>query len=103
MAEDESNGTIRYTVRELLSKIDTRLDEIIRELHRKADADVVRQNMVRIVALEKSADELAIVARYQTGKNADMVNNRRWIVGLVMSTIALVAKDVLSAFRVPGF
>lgn len=126
---DESNGTVKYTIRELLNKIDTRLDEMIKEIHRKADANTVEQHAQRIEAIERSSNpevgrqlvaefriaqaqiELMraagvrrdILDEYQKGQNMSVAQNRKYIIGLVIGNAAVVGGFVLHFLKVPGF
>jgi hypothetical protein len=56
------NGTIRYSVKELLAKVDVKLDAISSKLDAKADAHDLHAVDARVAALEKEAVELRAVA-----------------------------------------
>ena len=56
------NGTIRYSVKELLAKVDVKLDQISGKLDAKADAHDVLALDGRVAALEKEASEVRVVA-----------------------------------------
>lgn len=63
MSQPEAeNGTIRFTVKELLAKVDVKLDAISGKLDAKADAHDLHALDARVVALEKEASEVRVVA-----------------------------------------
>lgn len=51
----EGNGTVRYTVKELLDAINKKLDGFFSELSHKADAAVVGDLQLRVAVLEEAA------------------------------------------------
>jgi hypothetical protein len=62
VSDEPDNGSIRFTVKELLAKVDVKLDAISGKLDAKADAHDVQALEDRIGALEKEASEVRVVA-----------------------------------------
>lgn len=81
------HGRITFTVKELLAKLDSKLDFVIEQLATKADAHDLESLEVRVTVLEGSAaTEASLVAERQ--KRADeRKHDRRWTLGFATTTL----------------
>jgi hypothetical protein len=73
------NGRITYTVKELLGKLDTKLDVVVAGLAEKADAHDLERLKDRVTALEGSAATESQLSAY-----------RRWLLVFGTSTVLSV-------------
>jgi hypothetical protein len=85
------NGTIRFTVKELLAKVDVKLDAISGKLDAKADAHDVHALDARVGALEKEAAEVRIVAEALSSDKKNRFSKTEKVVGTayLLATLAL--------------
>jgi hypothetical protein len=84
------NGRITYTVKELLGKLDAKLDLIVAQLADKADAHEVEDLERRVGVLEGSAATEAEVERQRVKLQNERKRDRRWMLGLLIPTLVAV-------------
>jgi hypothetical protein len=89
MSEME-NGSIRFTVKELLAKVDVKLDAISGKLDAKADAHDVHALEARVGLLEKEADEVRVVAEALRDEKKDRFTRTEKLLGLTYFALNLV-------------
>ena len=86
---EDPNGTVRYTVKELLGRLDTKLDKALEVLEAKADAERTDRALealdVRLSALETTAAESRGFGRAQAA-----------IVALLLTIAALLIPIVIN-------
>jgi hypothetical protein len=84
------NGRITYTVKELLGKLDNKLDLIVAQLATKAEAHEVEQLEVRVAVLEGSAATAAELEKQRKKLADERKRDRRWVLGLGIPTLVAV-------------
>lgn len=103
----EDNGRITFTVKELLGKLDEKLDRIAEQLSAKADAHDLERLEERVIVLEGSAATEAQLAAYRAKAEADRKRDRKWLIGFgtgtVLSLMALAATVLFNFIRLGGF
>lgn len=88
---------ISFTVKELLAKMDTKLDAIVARLDEKADAHDLEQLEARVGALERTAATEQELAAYRARHAKDRRTDRRWLIGIGLSTFLTALALTLNA------
>jgi hypothetical protein len=84
------NGSIRFTVKELLGEVNGKLDRISEKLDAKAEAHDVAALEARVSRLEgEAATESSLVA-YRTQVDDQRKSDRRWTLGFAVATLLSV-------------
>lgn len=103
MSDMADNGRITFTVKELLAKVDQKLDLIVGQLDSKAESHDVERLEVRVEVLEKSAATESQLSAYRAEQSRERKRDRRWTVTFAASTLlgvlALGANVILNAFH----
>lgn len=81
---DEPAGTVRYTVKELLARLESKLDTALAVMENKADHDLVLNLAERVTKLETEAAERRGFGRAQTA-----------VIGLLCTIAALLVPIAL--------
>jgi hypothetical protein len=108
---DNGAGRVTYTVKELIEKVDHKLDVIVEQIATKAGVDELARLVVHIEKLDARIDKLeddsastALLEEYRTRQERQRKSDRRWMIGMAVTTllgvIGLVASVVANAF--PG-
>jgi hypothetical protein len=101
---DNGSGKVTYTVKELIEKVDHKLDVIVEQIATKADVGEVAKLIVRVEKLEDDSASAAALEEYRTRQERQRKTDRRWMIGMAVTTllgvIGLVASVVANAF--PG-
>jgi hypothetical protein len=84
------NGRITYTVKELLGKLDNKLDLIVAQLATKAEAHEVEDLQKRVTVLEAEAATESTLEEYRTQVEDQRKSDRRWALGFAVSTLLTV-------------
>jgi hypothetical protein len=84
------NGRITFTVKELLGKLDAKLDLIVAQLADKADAHELEDLVKRVVTLEGSAATEEALERERRAWKTERKRDRRWALGLGIPTLVAV-------------
>lgn len=79
MSSIEDNGSVRYTVKELLGRMDSKLDAVLEQVRAKVDAQDFREAVERIAILETEAASGRQLATY-----------KKWLLGVTITVFALV-------------
>lgn len=87
MSEAADNGRITFTVKELLAKVDQKLDLIVAQLDSKAEAHELDTLEQRVTALEGSAATEASLAKERKARVDERKHDRRWTLGFAASTL----------------
>ena len=90
MSESADNGRITFTVKELLGKVDVKLDAIAAKLDAKADAHDLEALETRVEVLESSAATEGSLAKYRSQVNEQRKSDRRWTLGFAVATLLSV-------------
>ena len=91
----EDDGTVTYSVKELIEKLDRKLDTFLSMLHSKADASEVQELKARVDGVERTVTTLTEREAVQEKHEERVTQRRRWVVDagvgllLVGATIAL--------------
>lgn len=85
MPDEFDNGTVRFTVKELLSKIDAKLDIVTEKVDAKATTADLHAVEVRVDALERTSANAAAV---RTFKHA-LIGLSLTVAGLIVGVAAL--------------
>lgn len=94
--EDQSNGSVRFTVKELLDAIDKKLDKALAKLEHKVDTTEHLELVRRVGALEDEAKISRVLATTrETNRERGMT---RWqTIAVIFSSLASGAALVLAA------
>jgi hypothetical protein len=84
------NGRITFTVKELLGKLDVKLDTVIAQLADKADAHDLEDLQKRVTVLEGSAATESTLEAYREQVEDQRKSDRRWALGFAVSTLLTV-------------
>jgi hypothetical protein len=84
------NGRITYTVKELLGKLDNKLDLIVAQLATKAEAHEVEDLQKRVTVLEAEAATESTLEEYRAQVEEQRKSDRRWALGFAVSTLLTV-------------
>ena len=84
----EPNGSVSYTVKELVAQLHGKMDTVILELTRKADRDDLKELAGRVDSLERSRDT-------QTGSTT----LTRWALPVFVALIAIGANIAVNLLR----
>jgi hypothetical protein len=84
------NGRITFTVKELLGKLDAKLDLIVAQLAEKADAHDLEDLEKRVASLEGSAATAQEVDKQRVKLQNERKRDRRWALGLGIPTLLAV-------------
>lgn len=79
MPEEFDNGSVRYSVKELLGRIDKKLDDLSDLMATKASAEYVLQLEARVDLLERTSANAAAVRTF-----------RNWLIGLSLTVGGLM-------------
>lgn len=97
MEESHGNGSVRYTVKELLDAIDKKLDKALAKLEHKVDTTDHLELVRRVGALEDEAKISRVLATTrETNREKGMTKWQTW--AIVFSSFASGAALVLTAF-----
>lgn len=100
MSEPLDNGRITFTVKELLAKVDAKLDLIVAQLDSKAERHEFENLEQRVLRLEGSAATDAQLNEYRAKQEQERKRDRRWLLGFgtttVLAVLGLLATAVLS-------
>jgi hypothetical protein len=88
--EDTGNGRISYTVKELLAKLDAKMDLFAVGLEAKANIEEHRRLVDRVEKLEKASASESSVETYRTNAEKQRKSDRRWLIGLAVTTCLAV-------------
>lgn len=92
--EAEGNGTVRYTIKELLDAINKKLDGFFTELTHKADAQAVIDLTARVAVLEEAA---RFEAKEETARDKGLTRFQSFVV--ILSSLASTSALALSAWH----
>ena len=81
------NGKVTFTVKELLGKLDNKLDLVIAQLATKAEAHVVEELEKRVTALEGSA-----------ATETQLTSYRRWLLAFGTGSLISIGGLALSIY-----
>jgi hypothetical protein len=99
-AEDQGNGRISFTVKELLAKIDAKMDLFAAGLEAKANIEELRRLADRVKKLEDAAAAESSVELYRAAAERQRKSDRRWLIGLAVTTcVAVLAIAANAAFN----
>jgi hypothetical protein len=84
------NGRITYTVKEVLGKLDNKLDLIVAQLATKAEAHEVEDLQKRVTVLEAEAATESTLEEYRAQVEEQRKSDRRWALGFAVSTLLTV-------------
>jgi hypothetical protein len=91
--EDQGNGRVSFTVKELLGNLDKKIDKFVDALEHKADVVRLEQTEknveeldVRVQALEDSAADQASVDAYRKTAESQRKADRKWLIALALTT-----------------
>jgi hypothetical protein len=84
------NGRITFTVKELLGKLDNKLDLIVAQLSTKAEAHEVEDIRKRVAQLESEAATESTLEEYRAQVEEQRKSDRRWALGFAVSTLLTV-------------
>ena len=87
MSEAADNGRITFTVKELLAKVDAKLDVIVSQLDSKAEGHELDRLAERVTVLEGSAATEASLAKERKARADERKRDRRWTLGFAASTL----------------
>lgn len=97
------NGRITFTVKELLAKLDAKLDLIVAQLDSKAERHDLDSLEVRVLKLEGSAATEAQLREYRTAQERERKRDRRWLLvfgtSTVLSILGLLATAILTLIQ----
>lgn len=79
MSSIEDTGTVRYTVKELLARMDGKLDHIVEQMHEKVDVVEFRKLLERVAILETDAASSKQLSTY-----------KKWLLGVTVTVIGLL-------------
>lgn len=88
------NGTVRYTIKELLDAINKKLDGFFTELTHKADAQAVVDLTARVQVLEEAA---RFEAKEETNREKGLTRFQSFVV--ILSSLSSTAALALSAWH----
>lgn len=98
--DETGNGRISFTVKELLAKLDAKMDLFAAGLEAKANIEEHRRLVDRVSKLEKQAESDSSVETYRTAAEKQRKSDRRWLIGLAVTTcLAVLAIAVTVAFN----
>lgn len=91
---DGTEPTIRYSVRDLLARVDGRLDQLTQSLQTLATRDQFVDIDHRVSELERKDVERQTTEIHQTKTRKDLRDYRAWFVSTVLA-LALILANVL--------
>jgi hypothetical protein len=98
VSEPLENGRITFTVKELLAKVDAKLDLIMAQLDAKANSHDLESLEARVIVLEGSAATEAQLKDARDKQARERKNDRRWIMvfgtGTLLSAAGLIANFI---------
>jgi hypothetical protein len=98
MSEASDNGSIRFTVKELLAEVNGKLDRISDKLDSKAEAHDLDALEARVTAIEKESAEVRIVADALKNDKSERFTVKQKIVGTLV-TLTVTGLSVASFVR----
>lgn len=84
--DEAGNGRISFTVKELLAKLDAKMDLFAAGLEAKANIEEHRRLTERVDRLEKQAESESSIEQYRKAAEKQRKTDRRWLVGLAVTT-----------------
>lgn len=97
------NGSVRFSVKELLAKLDGKLDVISEKLDAKADEAHLVALEARVLVLEGSAATEAQLADYRRKQADERKRDRRWLMvfgtSTVLSGLGLLATTIFNTVQ----
>lgn len=99
MSVVEDDGLVRFTVKELLEKLDHKLDFIATQLSQKADQTDLLALEVRLSAVERASASEQTLAAYRDDLAVERKRDRRWYLGIIMTVIIAATTMTLTIVR----
>jgi hypothetical protein len=101
--DETGNGRISFTVKELLAKLDAKMDLFAVGLEAKANIEEMRRLTERVAKLEKAAESESSVETYRLAAERQRKSDRRWLIGLAVTTciavVGIAANVVFTIFQ----